>query len=76
MEDEQTTATAEFTDNDICVVSTDPLVGTLELISDQDEVIEVTIDRERAEDLLSALVQFLAQGEGRDAPQITSSTMQ
>ncbi|WEX75241.1 hypothetical protein PYH37_000626 [Sinorhizobium numidicum] len=76
MEDNRATVTAEFMDNDIDVVSNDPLIGTLELISEQDEVIEVSLDRERAEALLSALLQFLAQGEGDDTPRITASTLQ
>ncbi|THK38655.1 hypothetical protein EHS39_09110 [Ensifer sp. MPMI2T] len=77
MDDERATITAEFLDNDIHVLSTDPLRGTLELVADDDEIIEVEFTRDSAEALLSALVQFLERGEGRDAPRnITSSPLQ
>lgn len=76
MSEDPTTITAEFQDHDIDVVSKDPLIGRLELIADTDEVIEVTLDRDTATALLSALVEFLAQGEGEDAPNITTSTVQ
>lgn len=71
MEEEWTPIEAEYQGNDIDVISRDPLVGRLELMAD-DEIIEVRLTRASAEDLLSALVQFLGHGEGRDAPQLST----
>ncbi|MBD9635460.1 hypothetical protein IB277_03975 [Ensifer sp. ENS07] len=59
---------AEYQGNGVEVVSTDPLIGRLELMAEQEEVVEVTIDRATAEQLISALMAFLAHGEGDDAP--------
>lgn len=70
MEEEWKPIEAEYNGNDIDVISTDPLVGRVELIADDDEIVELRLTRESAEDLLSALVQFLGHGEGRDAPNI------
>jgi hypothetical protein len=63
---------AEYQGKDIDLVSTDPLVGRLELMAEDDEVIEVTLDRVMAETLLSALLKFLGQGEGADASRVTA----
>ncbi|PDT55477.1 hypothetical protein ATY30_12485 [Sinorhizobium americanum] len=76
MEDDRNTTTTEYQGNDISVHSTDPLIGTLELMSDEDEIILLELDRESAESLVSALVQFLDRGEGDDAPTIITSTLQ
>ncbi|MFK3968847.1 hypothetical protein ACI2KT_35435 [Ensifer adhaerens] len=59
MEDNGTTI-AEFLDRDIVVLSSNPLIGVLGLISEQEEIIEVSMDRQRAGALLLALVRFLA----------------
>ncbi|MQW73653.1 hypothetical protein GHK50_33675 [Sinorhizobium medicae] len=67
MTDESVTISAEILDSGINVSSADPLIGTLELISSKDEVIEVTMNRRNAEDLIGILVEFLALGQGGDA---------
>lgn len=59
---------AEYQGGGIQVVSTDPLIGRLELMAEQEEVVEVTLDRATAEQLVSALMSFLNHGEGGDAP--------
>lgn len=59
---------AEYQGNGIEVVSTDPLIGRLELVAEQEEVVEVMLDRATAEQLVSALMVFLSHGEGGDAP--------
>lgn len=59
---------AEYQGREIDLISTHPLVGRLELMAEDDEVVEVTLDRATAETLLSALLKFLGQGEGADAP--------
>lgn len=64
---------AEYQGNDIEVISTDPLLGRLQLMAEQDEVVEVMLDRATAEQLLSALVQFLAHGEGDDATSFSAA---
>ncbi|WP_018240757.1 hypothetical protein [Ensifer sp. BR816] len=76
MKDDRDPTTVEYQGNDVSVFSTDPLTGTLELVSDQEEIILVELDRASAENLLSALLQFLNKGEGDDAPTIISSTIQ
>jgi hypothetical protein len=67
--DEEKGRKAEYQGNDIAVLSKDPLIGDCELMMDDDDIVNLRLDRESAEDLLSALVQFLAAGEGDDAPQ-------
>lgn len=62
MEDDRTTITAEFQGFEISIVSREPLLGTLELTSFTGANIEVPLDYYSAEALVSALVQFLAQG--------------
>lgn len=75
MAEERPTISAEFWDNDITILSKDPLIGILELASSDDQAIELTLNRRDAEALLGILVQFLSQGEGRDFPKkITKST--
>jgi len=59
---------AEYQGSDVEVISTDPLVGRLELMAEDDEVVEVMLDRATAAQLNSALMSFLAHGEGDDAP--------
>ncbi|MBZ9927753.1 hypothetical protein FJW04_21895 [Mesorhizobium sp. B2-7-3] len=54
---------AEYQGNDLTVVSKDPLVGSVELVGDDDEVIELQLDSETAEDLISALIQFFQLGQ-------------
>jgi len=66
------TIRAEFHGNDIAVLSRDPLIGTLDLTSSTGSTIEVLLDRYGAEALLSVIMQFIAQGQGGDAPSITS----
>lgn len=62
MEDKGTTI-AEFLEREILIVSRNPLVGAIGLISEREEIIEVNIDRESAAALLWALVQFLSTRE-------------
>jgi hypothetical protein len=57
----------EYQDQDVDVTSRSPLRGQLELMAFDDEPIYLMLDHETAELLMSALVQFLAQGEGEDA---------
>ncbi|MDP9811308.1 hypothetical protein J2W42_004171 [Rhizobium tibeticum] len=71
-DDELAMIEAEYQGNDIFVVSNDPLIGRLELVADEGGVVEVRLDRATPEDLLSALVQFLDQGEGEDAPKFST----
>ncbi|MER9853748.1 MULTISPECIES: hypothetical protein [unclassified Mesorhizobium] len=60
--------TAEYQGNDIAVLSREPLTGSCELMMNDDGIVELMLDRESAEDLISALVQFLGVGTGKDAP--------
>ncbi|OBQ96809.1 hypothetical protein [Mesorhizobium sp. AA23] len=53
---------AEYQGNDLTTVSTKPLLGSIELIGDDDELIELHLDAETAEDLISALVRFFNLG--------------
>ncbi|WDZ81684.1 hypothetical protein PWG15_35780 (plasmid) [Ensifer adhaerens] len=62
MEDDRMTITAQFQGVEISLVSREPLLGTLELTSITGANIEVPLDYYSAEALVSALVQFLAQG--------------
>lgn len=73
MTDESVMISAEILDSGINVSSADPLIGTLELISSKDGVIEVTMNRRNAENLIGILVEFLALGQGSDAPKNTSN---
>lgn len=73
MGNEWATLEAEYQGNDIEVISTDPLVGRLELMAEQEEVVEVMLDRETAERLLSALMQFLGHGQGGHAPNYSAA---
>lgn len=70
MDDDRYSIEAESQGNDIDVISKDPLVGRLELMGDDDQLVEVMLDRAMAEELLSALVQFLGHGEGADAQSV------
>jgi hypothetical protein len=63
--------TAEYQDGDVSVLSRSPLLGTLELVGDNDEPIDLQLDRERAEELVSVLLAFLLAGEGEDSPNAT-----
>lgn len=53
----------EYQDGDVTVYSSDPLRGTLELVGDDDDVHTLMLDEEHAAWLISALAQFLAQGD-------------
>ncbi|MEY9100498.1 hypothetical protein ABIA24_003407 [Sinorhizobium fredii] len=67
MEDDGQIMTVEYQDGDVSVSSTDPLRGTIDLVGDNDEIIQLLLDRHSAEWLMSALGEFLDQGEGGDA---------
>jgi hypothetical protein len=68
LDDDGPPKTAEYQDGDVTVLSRAPLMGTLELMGDDDEPIELQLDRECAENLMSVLTIFLLKGEGEDAP--------
>lgn len=59
---------ADYQDDNIVVISRDPLIGKLLLITEDDEEIELHLERDSAEALMSALAAFLAEGEGKDRP--------
>lgn len=61
----------EYQDGDVEVTSRKPLRGTLELVTDDDDTVDMLLDRENAEWLMSALVEFLMHGEGNDMPKIS-----
>ncbi|TPL40709.1 hypothetical protein [Mesorhizobium sp. B2-4-6] len=65
----------EYLGDDIAVVSRNPLKGTLTLVAyDEDGDpcdMELALDKQSAEDLISALVQFTMRGEGDDMPMIS-----
>ncbi|WP_244439822.1 hypothetical protein [Mesorhizobium metallidurans] len=52
----------EFQDDDVLVTSRNPLKGTLLLITDDDDEVELQLDKETAEALMSALGAFLMEG--------------
>jgi hypothetical protein len=72
MADDGPPKTAEYQDGDVTVLSRAPLMGTLELMGDDNEPIELQLDRESAENLMSVLTIFLLKGEGEDAPNATA----
>lgn len=76
MEDDRATITAEYQDGFVRVMSTEPLTGTLELMGDNDEMVELSLDRDSAEALIAVLVDFLDKGEGGDAPRGVSPSLQ
>ncbi|RVD42193.1 hypothetical protein EN742_08210 [Mesorhizobium sp. M4A.F.Ca.ET.020.02.1.1] len=53
---------ADYQDDDIVVISRNPLVGKLLLITEDDEEIELHLERDSAEALMSALGAFLMEG--------------
>jgi hypothetical protein len=53
---------ADYQDDDVVIMSRNPLKGKLLLITDDDEEIELQIDKESAEALMSALGAFLVEG--------------
>lgn len=60
-------------DSEYVAISTDPLVGMLMLDTDEGPI-EIAINKDKAEFLLSALFEFLAEGTGEDAPKFNVST--
>ncbi|CAH2394210.1 conserved hypothetical protein [Mesorhizobium ventifaucium] len=52
----------EFQDDDVLVTSRNPLKGTLLLITDDDDEVELQLDQETAQALMSALGAFLMEG--------------
>ncbi|SDM57027.1 hypothetical protein SAMN05216328_1113 [Ensifer sp. YR511] len=63
MELGESTISAQFQGSEISLISRDPLLGSFELVSSAGATIEVSLDRPSAEALLSALVQFVSQGQ-------------
>ncbi|SDA99849.1 hypothetical protein [Sinorhizobium sp. NFACC03] len=51
MESTWSTLEAEYQGNDIDIVSTSPLLGRLEFVAEQEEIVEVLLDRATAEQL-------------------------
>ncbi|MBK5570884.1 hypothetical protein [Ensifer sp. SSB1] len=68
MEISWSTLEADYLGADIEVVSSDPLLGRLQLMAEQEEVVELMLDRATAQHLVSVLMKFLSHGEGGDAP--------
>ncbi|WP_431324904.1 hypothetical protein [Rhizobium sp. YTU87027] len=62
----------EYHSDDIGVISKNPLIGVVDLWSEEHGAVALKLDRVAAEELLSALIQFLGQGEGQDAPNIAT----
>ncbi|RWC91636.1 MAG: hypothetical protein EOS72_02985 [Mesorhizobium sp.] len=60
----------EYFLDDVVVSSRNPLRGALPLANEDGEF-ELFLDRETAEFLVSALVQFLNGGEGGDMPKVS-----
>jgi hypothetical protein len=60
----------EYQDGDVLVVSRNPLVGRLELVGEDDETVELVLERFHAEELMGVLAAFLMQGEGDDIPNL------
>ncbi|MER8435419.1 hypothetical protein NKH36_18910 [Mesorhizobium sp. M1312] len=61
----------EYQDGEVDVISRNPLRGTLVLVDDEDNDVELELDNDSAEELVSVLMQFLMQGEGGDMPKIS-----
>ncbi|WP_214477506.1 hypothetical protein [Mesorhizobium sp. dw_380] len=62
----------EFQDDDVVVTSRNPLKGTLLLITDDDDEVELQLDKETAEAFMSALSAFLMEDEGGDMPRLSA----
>jgi hypothetical protein len=58
----------EYQDGDVMIVSRNPLEGRLTLVTDNDDDIDLLLDKDSAEELMSALAAFLMEGEGGDGP--------
>ncbi|PND22323.1 hypothetical protein CN934_05225 [Ensifer sp. MMN_5] len=56
-------------------ISSDPLIGRLNLETDLGQI-DLLINKEDAEFLVAALIEFLAEGTGEDAPNFTVHTQQ
>jgi hypothetical protein len=60
--------TAEYQGREVEVLSRAPLVGSLALMGNDNEPIDLQLDRASAEALMATLTVFLLKGEGEDAP--------
>lgn len=58
-------------ESEIYTLSTDPLIGVLEVVTDQGSI-ELAVNKDGAESLIATLLEFLAEGEERAAT--TNST--
>ncbi|RVH53704.1 hypothetical protein [Sinorhizobium meliloti] len=56
-------------------ISSEPLIGRLNLETDLG-TIDLLVNKEAAEFLVAALIEFLAEGTGEDAPNFTVHTQQ
>lgn len=60
----------EYQDDDVVVTSRSPLRGLLPLAGEEEDV-ELSLDKDSAELLMSALLEFIMAGEGGDTPKIS-----
>ncbi|MER8917013.1 hypothetical protein NKI32_24650 [Mesorhizobium sp. M0761] len=65
------TKIVEYQDSDVTVVSRNPLRGALELVTDDDDTTFLEPDRDSAEWLVSALLEFLMEGKRPETPKMT-----
>lgn len=62
-------------DCEVQTISSEPLTGRLNLQTDLG-LIDLLINKEVAQFLVAALIEFLAEGTGEDAPNFTVHTQQ
>ncbi|ESY22190.1 MULTISPECIES: hypothetical protein [unclassified Mesorhizobium] len=65
------TKIVEYQDSDVTVVSRNPLRGALKLVTDDDHTTFLELDRDSAEWLVSALLDFLMEGKHPETPKMT-----
>ncbi|MER9456890.1 hypothetical protein [Mesorhizobium sp. M0478] len=65
------TKIVEYQDSDVTVVSRNALRGALELVTDDDHTTFLELDRDSAEWLVSALLDFLMEGKHPETPKMT-----
>ena len=64
--------TAGYPDSDVMIVSRKPLRGRLILVTEDFDEIDLVLDKNSAEAMISALVEFLIKGEGEDMPKLSN----
>ncbi|MES0043294.1 hypothetical protein [Mesorhizobium sp. M0091] len=65
------TKIVEYQDSNVTVVSRNPLRGALELVTDDDHTTFLELNRDSAEWLVSALLDFLMEGKHPETPKMT-----